>query len=311
MNIVISGVCGFIGSNLAKRLIAENHTVIGLDNMLTGSERNIESLMTNPNFVFVKNDVIKPIDLDDDIDWIIHLASPASPPKYLTYPIETLRTNSEGTRNLLELALKKNARFLYSSTSEVYGNPQVHPQSEDYWGNVNPIGPRSVYDEAKRYGEALVMAYNRKFNLSTRIVRIFNTYGPGMDPDDGRVISNFVVQALKGEPITVYGNGMQTRSFQYIDDLIEGILKVMEVEFYEPINLGNPEEYTVLELANKVLQLTKSKSTIIFKPLPENDPERRKPNIDRAKKILGWEPRVDLEEGLKRTINYFKELLNR
>ncbi|ADQ41880.1 NAD-dependent epimerase/dehydratase [Caldicellulosiruptor acetigenus I77R1B] len=311
MNIVISGVCGFIGSNLAKRLIAENHTVIGLDNMLTGSERNIESLMTNPNFVFVKHDVIKPIDLDDDIDWIIHLASPASPPKYLTYPIETLRTNSEGTRNLLELALKKNARFLYSSTSEVYGNPQVHPQSEDYWGNVNPIGPRSVYDEAKRYGEALVMAYNRKFNLSTRIVRIFNTYGPGMDPDDGRVISNFVVQALKGEPITVYGNGMQTRSFQYIDDLIEGILKVMEVEFYEPINLGNPEEYTVLELANKVLQLTKSKSTIIFKPLPENDPERRKPNIDRAKKILGWEPRVDLEEGLKRTINYFKELLNR
>ncbi|WAM33649.1 UDP-glucuronic acid decarboxylase family protein [Caldicellulosiruptor morganii] len=309
MRYLITGACGFIGSNLVERLLTEGHRVIGVDNLITGRIENIEEFLNTSNFTFMNHDVIEPIDIEEELDWIVHLASPASPPKYLKYPVETMRVNSEGTLHLLELARRKGAKFLFSSTSEVYGNPLVHPQTESYWGNVNPIGPRSVYDESKRYAEALIAAYRRKYGLSVRIVRIFNTYGPKMDPNDGRVVSNFITQALKNEPITIYGDGKQTRSFQYIDDLIEGILRLMEVEYHEPVNIGNPEEYTIRDLAEMIIKLTDSKSKVEYLPLPEDDPERRKPDISCAKRILGWEPKTAVKEGLLKTIDYFRKLI--
>lgn len=310
MKILLTGVAGFIGSNLAARLLAEGHVVIGVDNFISGSESNVNLLRQSNGFQFIKHDVINPLPIKEDLDWIMHFASPASPPVYLKYPVETLRVNSEGIYHLLELAKTNGARFFFTSTSEVYGDPEVHPQTENYWGHVNPIGPRSVYDEAKRYAEAIIMAYHRKYQLRTRIVRIFNTYGPNMNIDDGRVVTNFIKQALAGQKITIYGDGTQTRSFQYIDDLIEGITRLMRVETALPVNLGNPDEYPVLELAQMICELVKSSPGIEFQPLPEDDPKQRKPEIALAKKLLNWQPRVSVREGLTKTIAYFRNLLD-
>ncbi|WP_027881759.1 UDP-glucuronic acid decarboxylase family protein [Meiothermus rufus] len=309
MRILITGAAGFLGSHLAERLLLEGHEIIGVDNFSSGQRRNIELLSEWPRFHFLEADASRPLDIAGPLDWVMHFASPASPPRYLKLPLETLLVNAEGTRHLLDLAVAKGARFFLASTSEVYGDPLVHPQPEGYWGNVNPVGPRAIYDEAKRYAETLTTAYQQARGVSTRIIRIFNTYGPRMDPQDGRVVTNFIVQALKGQPLTIFGDGCQTRSFQYVDDLIEGIRRLMEVEYHQPVNLGNPEEYTMLELAQLVQELVGSRLPFVHQPLPQDDPRQRRPDITRAKTLLGWEPRVPVREGLARTIAYFRELL--
>jgi dTDP-glucose 4,6-dehydratase len=306
---LVTGGAGFLGSHLCDRLIAEGHRVICVDNFLTGRKENISHLLNNSSFTLIKHDVTEPLTIKEDIDYILHFASPASPKDYMQHAIETMKTGALGTNNMLELAKQKKSVFVLASTSEVYGDPQIHPQPEDYWGYVNPIGPRSVYDEAKRYAEALTMAYHRRYGLDVKIVRIFNTYGPRMKVDDGRVVSNFVVQALKGEPITVYGDGSQKRSFCYVDDLVEGILRLMQTSYIGVVNLGNPEEYSVLHLAEIIKELTGSSSPIVFHPLPQDDPKKRQPDISLAKKLLDWEPKVPLREGLKRTIAYFQKIV--
>src|SRR5712664_204439 len=306
---VVTGAAGFLGSHLSDRLLAEGHRVIAIDNLVTGNTANIGHLAGNENFRFVKHNVSNFIFLPEPkIDYVFHFASPASPIDYLELPIPTLKVGALGTHNTLGLAKDKNAAFILASTSEVYGDPLEHPQKEDYWGNVNPIGPRGVYDEAKRFAEAITMAYHRYHRLDTRIVRIFNTYGPRMRPHDGRVVSNFIVQALKGEPLTVYGDGSQTRSFCYVDDLVEGIVRLFERGGPEPTNIGNPNEFTVRQLAALVLRLTGSRSRIMEQPLPTDDPKVRQPDIQRARETLGWEPKVSLEDGLRRTIEYFSGL---
>ncbi len=309
--VLVTGGAGFIGSHLCEKLLAEGNKVLCLDNLSTGNENNIQHLLSDARFDYLKQDVIKPLKITDKIDNILHLASPASPVDYQRLPIETLLTGSSGTHNALDLAIEKGAVFLLASTSEVYGDPDIHPQREDYWGNVNPIGTRSCYDEAKRFAEALTMAYHRKHNLDVRIVRIFNTYGQRMKRDDGRAIPNFITQAMADEPITVYGDGSQTRSFCYVSDMVNGIYKAMISNEMrgEVVNLGNPGEITVLELAERIKRITNSRSKIVFKKLPEDDPKQRRPDASKAKEILGWEPTVDLEEGLVRTIIWFKENL--
>src|ERR1041385_6406708 len=309
---VVTGGAGFLGSHLIDRLLAEGHRVIAIDNLITGNTGNISHLAGNEKFRFVKHNVSNFIFVpEQQIDYVFHFASPASPVDYLEYPIPTLKVGALGTHNALGVAKAKGARFLLASTSEVYGDPLVHPQPESYWGNVNPVGPRGVYDEAKRFAEALTMAYHRYHHLDTRIVRIFNTYGPRMRPRDGRVVSNFIVQALRGEPLTVYGEGSQTRSFCYVDDLIEGIFRLFERGTPEPTNIGNPHEFTVRQLADRVLALTQSKSTIVQRPLPIDDPQVRQPDITRARETLGWEPNIALEDGLRRTIEYFRTVVVR
>ena len=309
MRILVTGAAGFLGSHLCERLLGAGHRVVGLDNYITGSATNLASFKGHPDFQFVLHDATNFIELPGPLDGVLHFASPASPIDYLEFPIQTLKVGALGTHKALGLAKAKGARFLLASTSEVYGDPLVHPQPESYWGNVNPIGPRGVYDEAKRFAEALTMAYHRYHHVDTRIVRIFNTYGPRMRPQDGRVVSNFIVQALRGDALTVYGDGGQTRSFCYVDDLIDGILGLFERGDPEPTNVGNPNEFTVLELARRVLRLTGSASPIVHQPLPTDDPKVRRPDITRARALLGWEPRVALEDGLERTIRYFRGLL--
>ena len=311
MRLLVTGAAGFLGSHLCDRLLAQGHTVVGMDNLLTGAPANLAHLEHHRGFQFVRHDVSTFIDVRGPLDGILHFASPASPIDYLEYPIPTLKVGALGTHNALGLARAKGARFFLASTSEVYGDPLVHPQPETYWGNVNPVGPRGVYDEAKRFAEAMTMAYHRYHGLETRIARIFNTYGPRMRPNDGRVVSNFIVQALKGEPLTVYGDGSQTRPFCYVDDLIEGIVRVFERGDAEPTNIGNPREFTVRQLAAQVLALTESKSQIVERPLPVDDPKVRQPDIARARAVLGWEPQVPLEDGLRRTITYFRDIVGR
>jgi UDP-glucuronate decarboxylase len=308
--ILITGGAGFIGSHLTKRLLNEGHEVIVLDNLFTGNRRNIYGLRNNPKFTFVLHDITQPFWAQ--VDEIYNLACPASPIHYQRNPVETMKTGFLGVMNMLELALKTKAKILHASTSEVYGDPQVHPQPEKYWGNVNPIGTRSCYDEGKRAGETLCFDYNREYGVDVRIVRIFNTYGPNMHPHDGRVVSNFIIQALKGEDLTIYGDGTQTRSFQYCDDLIEAMIRYMALEkpYIGPINTGNPGEFTIKELAEKVLEkIPDTGSKLVNKPLPQDDPRQRKPDIARAKKVLGWEPKITLSEGLDKTIPFFRELL--
>jgi dTDP-glucose 4,6-dehydratase len=309
MRVLITGVAGFLGSHLADRFLVAGHDVVGMDNFVTGSPDNIAHLTGNQRFSFFEHNVTNFIYVEGPLDGVLHFASPASPRDYLELPIQTLKVGSLGTHKALGIAKAKGARFLLASTSEVYGDPLVHPQPEGYWGNVNPVGPRGVYDEAKRFAEAITMAYHRYHGLDTRIARIFNTYGPRMRIRDGRVVSNFVVQALKNEPITLYGDGSQTRSFCYVDDLVDGIVRLFERGPSEPTNIGNPKEFTVLELAKLVLRLTGSASRIVNEPLPEDDPKVRQPDISRARKALGWEPGVELEAGLGRTIAYFRAKL--
>lgn len=306
---VVTGGAGFLGSHLCDKLIQNGHKVICLDNLITGSLDNISHLFGNENFKFIKYDVTEFIYVEGKVDNILHFASPASPIDYLKYPIQTLKVGSLGTHKALGLAKAKKAKFLLASTSEVYGDPEIHPQPESYWGNVNPIGPRGVYDEAKRFAEAMTMAYHRYHGVDTRIVRIFNTYGPRMRLDDGRVLPTFISQALKGEDLTVFGDGSQTRSFCYVDDLIEGIFRLLNVDYHEPVNIGNPDEITILEFAQEVLKFTNSKSKITFKELPVDDPKIRQPDITLAKKLLGWEPKVSRSEGIKITLEYFKKKL--
>ena len=308
MRVLVTGAAGFLGSHLCDRLLAQGYRVVGMDNFLTGNSANLAHLRSHPDFQLVLHDVTNFIELEGPLDAVLHFASPASPVDYLEHPIPTLKVGSLGTHKALGLAKAKGARFLLASTSQVYGDPLVHPQPESYWGNVNPVGPRGVYDEAKRFAEALTMAYHRYHGLDTRIVRIFNTYGPRMRPNDGRVVSNFIVQALHGEPLTVYGDGSQTRSFCYVDDLVTGIVLLFERGDADPTNLGNPHEFTVRELAALVLKLTGSRSEIVDRPLPVDDPRVRQPDIGRVRETLGWEPKVGLEEGLRRTIDYFRRL---
>jgi dTDP-glucose 4,6-dehydratase len=310
VRILVTGGAGFIGSHFTDHMLAEGHHVLVMDNLLTGNFKNIARHQANPCFEFIHHNVSNHIHLIGDIDWVIHFASPASPVDYLNLPIETLKVNSLGTHNTLGLAKAKNARYLLASTSEVYGDPLLHPQSEEYWGNVNPIGPRGVYDEAKRFAEALTMAYHNKHALDTRIVRIFNCYGPRLRPDDGRVVSSFIKQALSGQDLTVYGEGKQTRSFQYVSDLVDGIRRLMNVDYHQPVNIGNPEEKTVLELAAIIKELTGAGSSIKFEPLPKDDPQRRLPDISRARNILGWQPQVDLKSGLSKTIEWYRSELS-
>lgn len=305
MRILITGGAGFIGSHLVDRLLSEGHHVIAMDNLVTGKTENLAAHSDNKNFEFIEHNVSKFIEVKGDLDWVLHFASPASPIDYLELPIETLKVNSLGTHNTLGLALAKKAKYFLASTSEVYGDPEQHPQTEDYWGNVNPIGPRGVYDESKRFSEAITMAYNQKHKLDTRIIRIFNCYGPRLRIRDGRVVSNFISQALENKPLTVYGDGSQTRSFQYVSDLVDGICRMMKCDYNYPINIGNPNEKTVLQIANSIKELTKSQSEIVFKPLPIDDPRRRLPDISKATKLLGWKPQVELEPGLKDTIAWF------
>lgn len=306
--ILITGAAGFLGSHLCDRFIAEGYQVIGMDNLITGDRRNIEHLFNTEFFEFYHHDVTKFVHVAGDLDYILHFASPASPIDYLKIPIQTLKVGSLGTHNLLGLAKEKNARILIASTSEVYGDPLVHPQSEDYYGNVNTIGPRGVYDEAKRFQESITMAYHRFHGLETRIARIFNTYGPRMRLNDGRVIPAFIGQALRGEDLTVFGDGMQTRSFCYVDDQIEGIYKLLLSDYTNPVNIGNPEEITILDFAKEIIKLTNSDQKIIFKELPIDDPLQRRPDITIAKKVLSWEPKVTREQGMLQTYNYFKSL---
>jgi dTDP-glucose 4,6-dehydratase len=306
---LVTGGAGFIGSHLCESFLNRGHEVLCMDNYSTGAKQNIGGFLKNPRFRFIDHNVSRYIEVQEPLDYILHFASPASPVDYLELPIPTLKVGALGTHNTLGLAKAKGSVYLLASTSEVYGDPLVRPQNEEYWGNVNPIGPRGVYDEAKRFAEAMTMAYHRYHGLNTRIVRIFNTYGPRMRLHDGRVVPNFIMQALTGEPLTVYGQGEQTRSFQYVDDLIAGINKLLEIEHHLPVNVGNPYEMTVLEFAKKIIELTGSKSSIVYKPLPEDDPQVRQPDITKAKKILGWEPKVQLEEGLLKTIEYFRARL--
>jgi nucleoside-diphosphate-sugar epimerase len=311
MNILLTGAAGFVGSNLAKRLVDDGHTVVGVDNFATGRLKNLDELHQHPRFSLFDFDASKPLPVEitskHQFDWIMHLASPASPPKYFALPIQTMTINGEGTRHLLELAREQGSKFFYSSTSEVYGDPNVHPQPEGYWGNVNSIGVRSIYDEGKRYGEAMTYAFHRTYGVDVRVIRIFNTYGPKMDPEDGRVVTNLMFQALKNEPMTIYGDGSQTRSFQYVDDLVEGICRLMKANYVWPVNLGNPDEFTILGFAEAVRKLIPTESKLTFHPLPQDDPKQRKPDIALAKKILDWEPKIKLEDGLKRTLEYFKK----
>ncbi|MFO0793956.1 MAG: UDP-glucuronic acid decarboxylase family protein [Candidatus Brocadiaceae bacterium] len=307
MRTLITGGAGFIGSYLCDYLVAKGHEVVCIDNLLTGKPENIAHLFGNNQFHFIKHNVSEYIYIDGHIDNVLHFASPASPYDYLEYPIQTLKVGSLGTLNSLGLAKAKKAKFLLASTSEVYGDPQIHPQREDYWGYVNPIGPRGVYDEAKRFAEAITMAYYRYHSVDTRIVRIFNTYGPRMRLNDGRALPNFMCQALRGEDITVFGNGSQTRSFCYVSDLVEGIYRLLISNEHEPINIGNPEEITVLQLAQEIHSLASSKSKIVYKPLPVDDPKIRQPDISKAKNILGWEPKILRREGLEKTLEYFKQ----
>lgn len=306
---VITGGAGFLGSHLCDKLVSNNINVICIDNLLTGNIKNISHLFENDKFQFVKHDVTNFIHVPGKVNYVLHFASPASPIDYMKLPIQTLKVGSLGTHKALGLAKEKNARFLLASTSEVYGDPTVHPQSEDYWGNVNPIGPRGVYDEAKRFAEALTMAYNRYHNVETRIVRIFNTFGSRMRLNDGRALPAFISQALKGDDLTVFGDGSQTRSFCYVNDQIEGIYKLLISDEVNPINIGNPNEITILEIAKEIIKLTNSSSKIIYKELPVDDPKVRQPDITRARNILGWEPKVSREEGLIETIKYFQEIL--
>jgi dTDP-glucose 4,6-dehydratase len=303
---VITGAAGFLGSHLTDLLLSRGHKVIGLDNFVTGSVDNISHLGGNPDFRFIQQDVTEFIFLDSPVDYVWHFASPASPIDYLQIPIQTMKVGSLGTHKALGLAKNKKARFLVASTSEIYGDPLVHPQPEEYWGNVNTIGPRGCYDEAKRFAEALTMAYHREHKVATRIVRIFNTYGPRMRLNDGRVVPAFISQALKHKPVTVFGEGKQTRSFCYVSDLIEGIYRLMMSDYDLPVNIGNPTEMTMLEFADEIIKTTKSKSKIVHKPLPQDDPKQRKPDITKAKRILKWEPKVALAEGMEKTIAYFK-----
>jgi dTDP-glucose 4,6-dehydratase len=309
--VLITGAAGFLGSHLCDRFIQEGYEVVGMDNLITGNLANIEHLFKLKEFEFYNHDVSKFVHVPGRLDYILHFASPASPIDYLKIPIQTLKVGSLGTHNLLGLAKAKNARILVASTSEVYGDPLVHPQHEDYWGNVNPIGPRGVYDEAKRFQEAITMAYHTYHGLETRIVRIFNTFGPRMRLDDGRALPAFMSQALNGEDITVFGDGSQTRSFCYVDDLIEGIYRLLLSDYVYPVNIGNPDEITLLQFAQEILELTGSKSKIVFKPLPKDDPKQRRPDISRAKEILSWEPRFSRKEGLKITLEYFKKMLGK
>jgi dTDP-glucose 4,6-dehydratase len=308
MRILITGGAGFLGSHLCDRFLAEGHQVMAMDNLITGTTRNIEHLAGRENFLFIKHDVTNYIYVEGPLDAILHFASPASPIDYLELPIQTLKVGALGTHKALGLAMAKKARFLLASTSEVYGDPLQHPQREDYWGNVNPIGPRGVYDEAKRFAEALTMAYHRTHGVETRIARIFNTYGPRMRLDDGRVVPNFVGQSLRGEPLTVYGDGSQTRSFCYVDDLIEGIYRLLLSDEVEPVNVGNPAEMTILDFAHLVNRLTDNKAGIVYEDyrIPD-DPQVRQPDISKARRVLNWEPRLDLEEGLQKTIEWFRE----
>jgi dTDP-glucose 4,6-dehydratase len=303
---LVSGAAGFIGSHLCDRLLADGHHVTGLDNLITGSRRNLAHLDGTPNFHFLERDVTQAIGLPGPFDQVWHLASLASPKEYLAHPIETLESGSTGTRNMLEIARRDGARFLLSSTSECYGDPLEHPQAETYWGHVNPVGLRSCYDESKRYAEALTMAYHRYHRTRSNIARIFNTYGPRMALKDGRVVPAFLDQALRGEPLTVYGDGSQTRSFCYVADLVEGLVRLGSSEEHEPVNLGNPVELTILEFADRIRRLMGSNLEVAFEPLPEDDPRKRRPDISKAKRVLGWEPKVSLEDGLRQTIAYFK-----
>lgn len=306
--VLVTGAAGFLGSHLCDRFIKEGFAVVGMDNLITGDLKNIEHLFKIKEFEFYNHDVSKFVHVPGNIDYILHFASPASPIDYLKIPIQTLKVGSLGTHNLLGFALAKKARILVASTSEVYGDPMVHPQNEDYWGNVNPIGPRGVYDEAKRFQEAITMAYHTYHKLETRIVRIFNTYGPRMRLNDGRALPAFVGQALRGEDITVFGDGSQTRSFCYVDDLIEGIYRLLMSDYVYPVNIGNPVEITIKQFAEEIIKLTGTNQKIVYKPLPQDDPKQRKPDITRAKEILNWEPKVERAEGLKRTYEYFKTL---
>jgi dTDP-glucose 4,6-dehydratase len=309
--VLVTGGAGFLGSHLCERFIREGYHVIAMDNLSTGSLRNIEHLMPLPNFEFYHYDVTKYVHVPGNLDYILHFASPASPDDYLRLPIQTLKVGAMGTHNLLGLALAKKARILVASTSEIYGDPTVHPQNEDYWGNVHTIGPRGVYDEAKRYLEAITMAYHHYHNLETRIVRIFNTYGPRMRLNDGRALPNFMKQALQGEDLTVYGDGSQTRSFCYVDDLVDGIYRLLLSDYALPVNIGNPSEISIKDFAEEIIALTGTNQKIIYKPLPKDDPKQRCPDITRAKQILGWSPKIDRAEGLKRTYAYFRELLEK
>jgi dTDP-glucose 4,6-dehydratase len=309
MRILITGGAGFLGSHLCDRFLAEGHEVIAMDNLLTGTIQNIQHLAGHPRFRFIKQDVTEYLYIDGPLDAILHFASPASPEDYLQHPIQTLKVGSLGTHKTLGLARAKKARYLLASTSEVYGDPLVHPQPESYWGNVNPIGPRGVYDEAKRFAEAMTMAYHRYHDLDTRIVRIFNTYGPRMRLNDGRVVPNFLTQALRRQPLTVYGDGSQTRSFAYVSDLIEGIYRLLLSDEVEPVNLGNQGEFTILEFAHLVNEITGNPAGIVFKELPVDDPKIRQPDITKARQVLGWEPTVSLVEGIERTLPYFRERL--
>jgi dTDP-glucose 4,6-dehydratase len=309
MRILVTGASGFLGSHLTDRLLADGHDVLGYDNLITGHERNLAHLSGNRRFKFVRQDVSQPFDVKGSLDGIFHLASPASPPDYQRWPIETLMVGSNGTHRCLTLAQEKRARFFLASTSEIYGDPTQHPQTESYRGNVSTVGPRAMYDEAKRFAEAITSSFHRTYGTDTRIVRIFNTYGPRMRPEDGRVVSNFIVQAIQAKPITVYGDGSQTRSFCYVSDLIEGIYRLFQSEHTDPVNLGNPNEFTVKQLAERVKEMTGSKAPIIYKPLPDDDPKVRQPDISEARARLGWAPKVELKDGLSSTIDYFRKIV--
>ncbi len=306
--VLITGAAGFLGSHLCERFVKEGFHVTGMDNLITGRMSNMDHLLDKPNFDFVNHDITEHISIDEELDYILHFASPASPIDYLKIPIQTLKVGSLGTHNCLGLAKAKNARIIVASTSEVYGDPTVHPQTEDYWGNVNPVGPRGVYDEAKRFQEAITMAYHTYHGVETRIVRIFNTYGPRMRLNDGRVLPAFIGQALRGEDLTIFGDGSQTRSFCYVDDLVEGIYRLLMSDCPDPVNIGNPDEITIADFAEEIIQLTGTKQKVIYQDLPVNDPKQRQPNIDKAKKLLDWEPKVKRADGLKITYDYFKSL---